>query len=112
MASRKDLENLLAIILVIFFIIICAYAIRSLNDENVLVLENDANWIAVTFAFIVIFLNLKLNIQKIKNNLIIVLIGAIIIMISTMLFLALSKTRPSNNNTITDETSDKIEKDK
>ena len=95
MASRQDLENLLAIILVIFLIIICLYAIKSLDNEKLLVLSQDSQWIAVTFAFIVIFLSFE-GIHE--NDLIIILIGAIIIMISTMLFLALNKLDSSNNN--------------
>ena len=95
MASRKDLENLLAIILVVFFIIICAYAIRSLNDERLLVLEEDAEWIAVIFALAIIFLSIEgVN----ENDLIIVLVGAIIIVISTMLFLALYRSSPPNTS--------------
>jgi len=103
MATRKDLENLLAIILVIFFIIMCLYAIKSLDNEKLLVLDNDASWISITFAFIIIFLSFE---GVHENNIIIILIGAIIIIISTMLFLAISRTSPSYSTTNDDNNND------
>jgi len=92
----SSLQNLLALFLFIFLIIIIWYAFKTINESNLVILTQDVTWISILILVVVIIFNIE-DIHQ--NELIIVLVIAIfIVMVAVQITALIDDTSNSDQD--------------